>query len=347
MSLNQEFLQSLPSDALVECVPNFSEGRRPEVIAAIRDAIAAVQGVQVLHVDPGAAANRTVITLVGAPAAVVDAMLAGMKTCLKFVDMRTQHGEHPRLGAIDVCPLVPLRNITLKQTARLAHHLARRAADELNLPIYCYEAAATHPERRLLARVRRGEYEGIPKRLAAGDFPDYGPTEFQPTRGATILGARPFLIAYNVNLATADAKIAREIAKDVRESGRVVLNDAGEKQRVSGSCKSLRAIGWYIEEYGRAQVSLNVTDMDQTPVHRAFEAVKTAAVKYGVAVTGSELIGLAPLRVFLEAGRFYANDPQLPEAVAVPLAVERLGLTDLTPFRAEERIIEYLLDAPV
>ena len=329
---------------LVEAVPNFSEGRRPDVIEAIRAAMHAVAGVRVLHVDPGYAAHRTVMTLVGPPRAVVTALLAGMKTCLQYVDMRHHNGEHPRLGAVDVCPIVPLANTTLAQTVETAHYLAARAAEDLHLPVYCYEAAATRPERRLLARVRRGQYEGLPARLAAGDFPDYGPHEFQPDRGATILGARPFLIAYNVNLNSTDATVAHQIAQDVRESGRTVRTPDGGKQRIPGSCPGLRAIGWYIEEYGRAQVSLNVTDLDQTPVHVAYEAVRAAAARRGVEVTGSELIGLAPQRVFLEAARFYAPETVLTPPAAIDLAVARLGLNDLAPFVPEDRVLELRME---
>ena len=331
------------SSPLIECIPNFSIGDDPTKIAAIRRAIAEVRSVRVLHVDAGIAANRTVITFAGPPEAVVEAAYRGIAIAAQVIDMRTQRGEHPRIGATDVCPLVPVRAISTEEVNQFAHQLAARVGEELHIPVYCYEHSATRPERRLLADIRSGEYEGLAQKMTDPDWqPDYGPARFNARSGATVIGARPFLIAYNVNLRTTDAGIATDIARDVRETGRLVRRADGSRQRVPGTCPGLRGIGWYIEEYGCAQVSLNVTDMDKTSVHRAFEEVKRAARQRGIDVTGSELIGLAPLRVFLEAGRFYA-ETNLPEQELIEMAIDKLGLNDLQAFDPQQRILEYLL----
>lgn len=336
---------------LIECVPNFSEGRDPAIIAHIESAIQSVEAVQLLHRDMGYGANRTVLTFVGPPAAIVEAAYKAIQTAAAYIDMRSQKGEHPRMGATDVCPLIPIRGISLEETVHWANQLAEKVGKDLDIPVYLYEAAARNPVRRNLANIRSGEYEGLALKMQQADWvPDYGPTVFNPRSGATVIGARPFLIAYNVNLKTKDVEAANFIAQRVRESGYVhkidgliQRDESGAAIRKKGRCKGVKAIGWFIDEYGHTQVSMNVTDLDSCAVHEAFEACREIANDIGVELNGSELIGLAPLRVFLEAGQFFAEGTAWAEAELVKLAIEQLGLSVLAPFQPQKRIIEYLL----
>ncbi len=329
---------------LIECVPNFSEGRNITTIRAIAEAVQAVPQVQLLHIDRGEAANRTVFTFAGAPEAVVEAAFQAIQVASECIDMRVQQGEHPRIGATDVCPLIPISGISLTETTAYAQQLAQRVNRALDIPIYLYEAAATSAARRNLARIRKGEYEGLAEKMQQADWkPDYG-THFNAKTGATVIGARNFLIAYNVNLNTKDVKLAKAIAAAIRESGRKVrVGDAW--QRIPGHCKSLKAIGWYIEEYKQAQVSMNLTDFSITGMHTAFEACKKEAIARGVQVTGSELIGLVPLEALLDAGKYYAPTADT-EKIFVNAAIEGLGLSDLQLFQANERVIEYCMKQP-
>ena len=343
---------------LIECVPNFSEGRDPAVIKQITDAIEAVEGVKLLDVDPGAATNRTVVTFVGEPEAVVEAAFQAIRKACEVIDMSKHSGEHPRMGATDVCPLIPIGNITMEETAEWARRLGARVGRELDLPIYLYEAAASRPERQNLAVIRAGEYEGLPEKLVHPDWkPDFGPAKFNAKSGATVIGARDFLIAYNLNLNTTSTRRANSVAFDVRENGRV-LNDpatgkpmkdaSGEPVRQPGTLKGVKAIGWYIEEYGIAQVSMNITDIRATPLHLAFEECRQSADRRGMRVTGSELVGLVPLNVMLEAGRYFLKKQQrsvgVSEAELLKIAVKSMGLDELAPFDLQQKIIEYNLE---
>ena len=349
------------SKAIIECVPNFSEGRDPAVIQAITDAIAAVGGAELLDVDPGKATHRTVVTLVGSPEAVIEAAFQGIKQAAARIDMRKHKGEHPRMGATDVCPLIPVSGITLEETAAWARRLGERVGRELGIPVYLYEAAASRPERKNLATIRAGEYEGLAEKMKQADWqPDFGPAVFNPTAGATVIGARDFLVAYNVNLNTTSERRANSVAFDVREKGRVlregnpvtgkVLTDAqGEPLRSAGMCKGVKAIGWFIEEYGVAQVSMNITDIRQTALHEAYEACRKSAEARGLRVTGSELVGLVPLSVMLDAGRYYLGLQQrslgVSEEELIKIAVKSMGLDELGPFDPQQKIIEYKLRA--
>jgi glutamate formiminotransferase/formiminotetrahydrofolate cyclodeaminase len=344
---------------ILECVPNFSEGRDPEVIRQITAAIEAVEGVKLLDVDPGKATNRTVVTFVGAPEAVVEAAFQGIRQAALLIDMSKHSGAHPRMGATDVCPLIPISGISMEEAARWAVELARRVGESLEIPVYLYEAAATRPERRNLATIRAGEYEGLPEKLADPEWvPDFGPARFNPQTGATVIGARDFLIAYNVNLNTTSVRRANSVAFDVREQGRVlregdpvsgpVLKDEnGEPVRRAGACKAVKAIGWYIEEYGIAQVSMNLTDIGITPLHIAFEEACKSAQSRGMRVTGSELVGMTPLSVLLDAGRYFLHKQQrssgVSEAALLRIAIKSLGLDDLSPFDPQQKVIEYKL----
>jgi glutamate formiminotransferase/formiminotetrahydrofolate cyclodeaminase len=343
---------------LIECVPNFSEGRDLALIRQITDAIEAVEGVQLLDVDPGKATNRTVVTFVGEPAQVVEAAFQAIRMACDLIDMRQHSGEHPRMGATDVCPLIPIANIGMAETAEWARRLAERVGRELDLPIYLYEAAATRPERKNLAVIRAGEYEGLPEKLANPAWePDFGPARFNPQSGATVIGARDFLIAYNVNLNTSSVRRANSVAFDVREKGRTLndpatgkpLKDAqGEPLRQPGTLKGVKAIGWYIEEYGVAQISMNITDIRATPLHLAFEECRKSADRRGMRVTGSELVGLVPLEVMLEAGRYFLRQQQrsvgVSDAELLKIAVKSMGLGELAPFVPQQKIIEYNLE---
>jgi len=333
---------------LLECVPNFSEGRDPALIQQIRDRIAAVDGVRVLNVDPGHATNRTVITFVGEPEAVVEAAFQGIQIAGELIDMRKQRGAHPRMGATDVCPLVPITGVTMEEAAEYARRLGERVGRELNLPVYLYEAAQPNSERKNLAVIRAGEYEGLAEKMLKPEWrPDFGPAAFDARRGATVIGARDFLIAYNVNLNTTSTRRANAIAFDVREAGRVIRHADGSEARQPGTLKGVKAIGWYIEEYGAAQVSMNLTDISATPLHVAFDEVCRAADLRGVRVTGSELIGLIPLNCLLDAGRYFLRKQKrstgVSESELIRMAIRSLGLDELSPFNASERVIEFML----
>ncbi len=344
---------------LIECVPNFSEGRDMAVIKQITDAIESVEGVKLLDVDPGKATNRTVVTFVGEPAQVVEAAFRAIGKACEVIDMSKHSGEHPRMGATDVCPLIPIAHISMEETAEWARRLGERVGRELDLPVYLYEAAAARPERKNLATIRAGEYEGLPEKVANPDWkPDFGPARFNAKCGATVIGARDFLIAYNVNLNTTSVRRANSVAFDVREKGRTVndpatgkpLKDAnGEPLRQPGILKGVKAIGWYIEEYGVAQISMNITEIRATPLHLAFEECCKSADRRGMRVTGSELVGLVPLQVMLEAGRYFLKKQQrsagVSEAELIKIAVKSMGLDELAPFDPQRRIIEYNLEA--
>jgi glutamate formiminotransferase/formiminotetrahydrofolate cyclodeaminase len=334
-------------EQIIECVPNFSEGRRPEVIKQITDVIEGVSGVRLLNVDPGKATNRTVVTFVGSPAAVVEAAFQAIKRAGELIDMRQHQGEHPRMGATDVCPLIPIAGISMEDTAEWARRLALRAGAELQLPVYLYEAAQTDKTRHNLSVIRAGEYEGFFKKIKLAEWkPDYGPDEFDARRGATVIGARDFLVAYNVNLNTTSTRRANAIAFDVREAGRT-LPDGGNRP---GTLKAVKAIGWYIEEYGIAQISMNLTNIRVTPVHIAFDEVCRSAAARGIRVTGSELVGLIPLQAMLDAGCYFLEKQQRSAGVSekelIRIAILSMGLDELGPFVPEERIIEYLLRNP-
>ena len=351
---------------IVECVPNFSEGRDKTVIDAITAAIVQSGGVKLLDVDPGEATNRTVVTFVGSPEAVVEAAFAGVRRAAELIDMRHHKGAHPRMGATDVLPLIPISGITLEECAELARTLARRIADELRIPTYCYEASALRPERRNLAVCRAGEYEALPEKLAHTDTaPDFGARPFDEgvaRTGATTVGARDFLIAVNFNLNTTSTRRANAIAFDVREKGRpvregnpitgkIVKDAEGNPVMRPGTLKATKAIGWYIEEYGIAQVSMNITDISVTPLHVAFDEVCRKADARGVRVTGTEIVGLVPKRALLEAGRYFLRKQHRSTGIAeeeiIRLAVKSMGLDDLKPFDPKEKVIEYLLEAEV
>jgi glutamate formiminotransferase/formiminotetrahydrofolate cyclodeaminase len=336
---------------LLECVPNFSEGRSPAIIKQITDSIESVGGVRLLNVDPGQATNRTVVTFVGDPESVIEAAFRAIKTSGTVIDMRQHHGEHPRMGATDVCPLIPISGITMGEAAACARRLAERVGRELELSVYLYEAAQPDKSRSNLAVIRAGEYEGLAQRIVRPEWrPDFGPAAFDARRGATVIGARDFLVAYNVNLNTTSTRRANAIAFDVREAGRTVKDAARRDLVQPGTLMSVKAIGWYIAEYGVAQVSMNLTNIDITPVHVAFDEVCRAADQRGVRVTGSELVGLVPLRCLLDAGRYFLEKQQrsvgVSEQELVKIAIRSLGLDDLSPFKPEERVIEYVLQEP-
>jgi glutamate formiminotransferase/formiminotetrahydrofolate cyclodeaminase len=332
---------------IVECVPNISEGRRPEIYNEIAHACE-VPGVRLLDVDPGQETNRTVITFVGEPEAVLEGCFQLVKRSYELIDMREHHGAHGRQGATDVAPFVPVSGLTMDDCVELAKRLAARVGDELGVPVYLYEFAATRPERRSLADIRKGEYEALANKLKTPDFePDFGPAEFVPSFGAMVTGARKFLIAYNVDINTTDKRWANRVAFDVREKGRTVTDKDGKKVQQPGMLKAVRGLGWYIPEYGCAQISMNLTDQDVTPLHAAFDACDESARNRGIRVTGSELVGLVPLSAILEAGRHYLQRMErsrgVPEADLVHTAVRSLGLNEATPFDPNEKIIEYLL----
>ncbi|RLB58073.1 MAG: glutamate formimidoyltransferase [Deltaproteobacteria bacterium] len=343
---------------LVECVPNFSEGREPAVIDAIATAVSSAEGVQLLDVDPGAATNRTVMTFVGEPEAVLEGAFRGIARAAELIDMRRHQGTHARLGACDVCPLVPVSGIDLDGCARLARELGRRVAAELGIPVYLYEAAASRPERRNLAEVRRGEYESLPARRGDPYWqPDFGSLDDCAKTGATIIGARQFLIAYNFNLNTRERRIAHDIALDIREAGRarrdrqgrILRRRDGRPRRQAGKFKHVKAVGWYLEEFGCAQVSMNLTDYRQTPLAEVFEEVCRQAERRGVRCTGSELVGLAPRECLLEAGRHFlrraGQGTGVPERELLRVAVRSLGLNELYRFEPEKKIVEYRIAA--
>lgn len=333
---------------VIECVPNFSEGRDMGIIKQITDAIESVEGVRLLDVDPGRDTNRTVVTFVGEPEAVVKAAFLGVKIASELIDMSKHHGEHPRMGATDVCPLVPVSGITMEETVVYARSLAKRIGEELSIAVYCYENAAFEEKRRNLANCRAGEYEGLRKKLSdPGWKPDFGPAVFNEKSGATAVGARDFLVAFNVNLNTTSTRRANAIAFDVREKGRMVKNSNGEIENVPGTLKCVKAIGWYIKEYGIAQISMNLTNISVTPVHIAFDEVCMKAEARGIRVTGSELVGLIPLKSMLDAGRYFLGKQQrsagVPDEELIKIAVRSMGLSDISKFNPREKIIEYVI----
>ncbi|MBQ5736648.1 MAG: glutamate formimidoyltransferase [Alistipes sp.] len=349
---------------IVECVPNFSEGRNAETIKQITDVIEAAKGVKLLDVDPGEATNRTVVTFVGEPEAVCDAAVAAIKRATELIDMRQHKGAHPRMGACDVCPLIPVSGITLEECAELARALAKRIAEELNVPTYCYEAAAFTPERRNLAVCRAGEYEALPEKMMDEKRkPDFGARPFDEgvaKSGATAVGARDFLVAVNYNLNTTSTRRANAIAFDVREKGRpmregnpivgkIMKDENGNTIMKPGTLKACKAIGWFIEEYGIAQVSMNMTNLSITPLHVAFDEVCRAAEARGVRVTGAEIVGLVPKSALVDAGRHFLRKQNrstgLPERELVRIAIESMGLSNLKPFNPDEKVVEYILEA--
>ncbi len=343
---------------IIECVPNFSEGRDLSIIKQITDEIELVDGVRLLNTDPGKATNRTVVTFVGNPEAVIEAAFRAIKKAGELIDMSKHQGEHPRMGATDVCPLIPVANVTMEETAAYATALAKRVGEELAIPVYLYESAQPKKERSNLSVIRAGEYEGFFRKIKEPEWrPDFGPAEFDAKRGGTVIGARDFLIAYNVNLNTTSTRRANAIAFDVREAGRVkregnkvVMDEHGKPVTIPGTLKSVKAIGWYIEEYGIAQISMNLTNLSVTPLHIAFEEVCKRAEARGIRVTGSELVGLVPLKALTDAGRHFLRRQNrstgLPEKELVRIAIRTMGLEELSPFKPEERVIEYLLNDP-
>ncbi len=353
---------------LIECVPNFSEGRDMAVIRQITDEIERIDGVKLLDVDPGATTNRTVVTFVGEPDAVCEAAFAAVRKAQELIDMRQHKGDHPRFGATDVCPLVPISGVSMDETAEYARKLAERIGRELSIPVYCYENAATEEKRRNLANCREGEYEALPERLVSSDWrPDFGPAEFTESvarSGAVAVGARDFLIAVNFNLNTTSTRRANAIAFDVREKGRPlregnpitgkpVIDENGEPVMLPGTLKGTKAIGWFIDEYGIAQVSMNITNLSDTPLHVAFDEVSEKARLRGIRVTGLEIVGLVPKAAIIDAGKYYLTKQQrslgITESEIVKIAVRSMGLDDLKSFNPDEKIIEYVLaagDAP-
>ncbi len=345
---------------IIECVPNFSEGRDIKIIDQIASAIKSVEGVKLLDVDRGKATNRTVVTFVGEPGQVITAAFKAVKLAAELIDMSQHQGEHPRFGATDVCPLVPVSGITMAETVEYARRLAEKIGSELGIPVYCYESAAFSDDRRNLADVRSGEYEGLADKLRDPSWkPDFGPAVFNPRTGAVAVGARDFLVAYNINLNTTSTRRANAIAFDVREKGRVkrkghpltgeIMKDAqGRPIYTPGSLKSVKAIGWFIEEYGIAQISMNLTNISVTSIHKAFDEVCLRAAERGLRVTGSELVGLVPLNAMLEAGRYFLKKQQRSAGISdgelIKIAVKSLGLNDLGPFIPEDKIIEYKME---
>ena len=344
---------------IIECVPNFSEGRNMEIIKQITDVIESVHGVKLLDVDPGKDTNRTVVTFVGSPDAVSEAAFLSVKKASELIDMSKHHGAHPRMGATDVCPFIPVSGITMEETVTYARKVAERIGNELKIPVYCYENAAVKEERRNLATCRSGEYEGLKKKLSDPEWkPDFGDAIFNERSGATAVGARDFLVAFNVNLNTTSTRRANAIAYDVREKGRpkregdpvtgkIIKDKNGEKVMIPGSLKSVKAIGWFIEEYGIAQISMNLTNISITPVHTAFDEVCKKADARGIRVTGSELVGLIPLKSLLDAGRYFLEKQQrsigVPDDELIKIAIRSMGLNDIHEFKPEEKIIEYVM----
>ncbi len=348
---------------IIECVPNFSEGRNPLIIQSITNEIESVETVRLLNVDPGKTTNRTVVTFVGPPEAVVEAAFLAIRKAGELIDMRQHSGEHPRMGATDVCPLIPVSGISMEETIRWAHILAERVGKELTLPVYLYEAAQSNKLRNNLSVIRAGEYEGFFEKIKKPEWkPDFGPAIFDEKRGATVIGARDFLVAYNVNLNTTSVRRANSVAFDVREAGRIkrqgdpvygeiVKDEKGQPVMIPGSLKSVKAIGWFIKEYGIAQISMNLTNISVTPLHVAFDEVCRKAEARGIRVTGSELVGLIPLQSLLDAGKYFLKKQKRSAGVSekelIRIATISMGLNELAPFKPEERIIEYLLKDPV
>src|SRR5438067_3904141 len=348
---------------LIECVPNFSEGRDPDIIRQITDAIASVDGVSLLDVDPGATTNRTVVTFVGSLEAAVESAFRGIQKAAELIDMRKHKGAHPRMGATDVCPFIPISNVNWKEAIACAKALGKRVGDELKIPVYLYEKAAKNPERANLAIIREGEYEGFFDKIKQADWqPDFGPDQFSPNSGATVIGAREFLIAYNVNLNTKAVRRANAVTFDVWENGRAktldgtptgnpMVDEKGQPIRVPGMLKHVKAIGWYVEEYGIAQVSMNLTNIGETPLHAAFDACDQSATKRGLRVTGSEIVGMVPKKCLIDAGKHFLQKQNWSEGLAeeelIELAIRSMGLSELKPFDPKEKIIELKIEATV
>ncbi|MDR2557093.1 MAG: glutamate formimidoyltransferase, partial [Bacteroidales bacterium] len=342
---------------IIECVPNFSEGRDKQVIKQITDEIERVEGVTLLDVDSGVTTNRTVVTFVGAPDAVVEAAFKAYVKAKEVIDMRNHHGAHPRIGAVDVCPLIPVSGITMEETVRYARALGRRVGEELGIPVYAYEYAAFSESRRNLAYCRSGEYEGLAEKIMKSEWnPDFGKAEFNAVSGASVIGARDFLVAINYNLNTTSVRRANAVAFDVREKGRqlrgenggAVIDENGNAMMAPGTLKATKAIGWYIDEYGIAQVSMNITNINITPVHVAFDEVCRAAQERGMRVTGAEIVGLIPKQCLMQAGKYYLAKQHrsvgVSEKELVKIAVKSMGLDDVKPFVPEEKVIEYVID---
>ena len=348
-------------EKLIECVPNFSEGRDQSMIRQITDAIESVDGVSLLDVDPGASTNRTVVTLVGTPEAAVEAAFRGIQKAAELIDMRKHKGAHPRMGATDVCPFIPVSNVSWEEAIACANRLGKRVGDELKIPVYLYERAARDPSRSNLSIIRAGEYEGFSEKIKQAAWkPDFGPTTFNEKSGATAIGAREFLVAYNVNLNTKAVRRANSVAFDIREQGRIktedgtpqgkkVLDAKGEPVRIPGMLKHVKAIGWYVEEYGMAQVSINLTNIEETPLHVAFDACVESASKRGLRVTGSEIVGMVPKKSLLDAGRYFLRKQKWSEGASeeelIAMAVRSLGLDELKKFDPNEKVIELKIAA--
>ena len=358
LKIKKDMLSSFPN-SLIECVPNFSEGNDMSIIQAITREIESVEGICLMNVDPGKATNRTVVTFAGPADAVFEAAFRGIKKAAELIDMRKHKGEHPRMGATDVCPFIPISGISLQETALLAKQLGERVGKELNIPIYLYEESQSNKERKNLSVIRSGEYEGFFEKIKLPQWkPDFGPADFPAKTGATVIGARDFLVAYNVNLNTTSERKANAIAFDVREAGRVkrignpytgkIEKDAsGNDIRIPGSLKAVKAIGWFIEEYGIAQISMNLTNVAVTPLHHAFDEVVRKADARGIRVTGSELVGLVPLKSMIDAGKYFLAKQQSSKGVSdrelIHIAVKSMGLDELAPFDPDKKIIEYVL----
>jgi glutamate formiminotransferase / formiminotetrahydrofolate cyclodeaminase len=346
---------------IIECVPNFSEGRDLEVIRQITAAIESVEGVSVLNVDPGASTNRTVVTFAGAPDAAVEAAFRGIQKAAELIDMRKHTGAHPRMGATDVCPFIPVSNVSWEEAIECARKLGKRVGEELKIPVYLYEKAASSPARSNLSIIRAGEYEGFFEKIKEPQWkPDFGPAAFNERSGATVIGAREFLVAYNVNLNTKAVRRANSIAFDVRENGRIktddgtpsgkpVLDAKGEPVREPGMLKHVKAIGWYVEEYGIAQVSMNLTNLEETPLHAAFDACVESAAKRGLRVTGSEVVGMLPKKCLVDAGRYFLRKQKWSEGASeeelIDVAIRSMGLSELKPFDPKEKIIELKMES--
>ena len=346
---------------LIECVPNFSEGRDQNVIRQITDAIESVDGVSLLDVDPGASTNRTVVTLVGSPDSAVEAAFRAIKKAAELIDMRKHKGAHPRMGATDVCPFIPVSNVSWDEVIACANRLGKRVGDELKIPVYLYEKAAKNKSRSNLSVIRAGEYEGFFEKIRQPEWkPDFGPDKFNEKSGATVIGVRDFLVAYNVNLNTRSVRRANSVAFDVREQGRVqtedgtpggkpVLDGNGEPVRISGTLKHVKAIGWFVKEYGIAQVSMNLTNIEETPVHAAFDACCESAAERGLRVTGSEIVGMVPKKCLVDAGRYFLRKQKWSEGVSdeelIDIAIRSMGLSELKPFDPKEKVIEFKIES--
>ena len=346
---------------LIECVPNFSEGRNSDVIRQITAAIESVEGISLLNVDPGASTNRTVVTFAGSPEAAVEAAFRGIQKAAELIDMRKHKGAHPRMGATDVCPFVPVSNVSWEEAIACAKQLGKRVGDELNIPVYLYEKAARDQSHSNLSIIRSGEYEGFFEKIKEPAWkPDFGPATFSEKSGASAIGVREFLVAYNVNLNTKAVRRATSVAFDVRENGRIktedgtpsgkpVLDEKGEPVRIPGMLKHVKAIGWYVEEYGIAQVSMNLTNIEETPLHAAFDACNEAATKRGLRVTGSEVVGMLPKKCLVDAGKYFLRKQQWSEGASeeelIDIGIHSMGLSELKPFDPKEKIIEFKMES--